>query len=267
MTDPRLSCAVPKDELHGYRAVQENLVLMRKAGELPYGWIVNATRRGYHVPTYKNQADFIRRMAGLYRADVWLRADVYVEVWCESRSIAGVIENTCEELAVSLYPAGGFSSLTLAYEAAQQIAADVEDTDKTIEIIYVGDYDPAGVLIDRDIERKLRGHLDDAGVTNTLTFHRLAITAAQIIEFDLPTKLRKAKDTRALYIERTVEAEAMDPNLLRRLLRELVESFMPEGALAVAKVAEESERRGLRVLAGILDDHDDDGDGDGDNDD
>ena len=91
--------------------------------------------------------------------------------------MASVIANDCEELGVSLYPSGGFASLTLPHDAAQQISRFVGGTDKSIEIIYVGDYDPAGVLIDVDIEAKLRKHLiDDCSVTNKLTFHRLAIT-------------------------------------------------------------------------------------------
>jgi hypothetical protein len=56
----------------------------------------------------------------LYRA-LWDQSDNYVEVWCESRSIAGMLEDTCEELCVSLYPTSGFSSLSLAYEAAEII--------------------------------------------------------------------------------------------------------------------------------------------------
>ncbi len=74
---------------------------MRRAGRIPYGWIADATRRGYHVTTYRDAADFIRNVARLYRANMWANSDHYVEVWCESRSIAGVIENVCEELAVS----------------------------------------------------------------------------------------------------------------------------------------------------------------------
>jgi hypothetical protein len=85
-------------------------------------------------------------MAGLYRADLWTSSPCYVEVWCESRSIAGVIERDCEELAVSLYPAGGFSSMTLVYEAAEYIKAEITETGKRPIIIYIGDYDPAGVL-------------------------------------------------------------------------------------------------------------------------
>lgn len=114
MTDPRLAEPVEKSD-RGYRHVQHRITDLRRAGRLPYGWITDATRRGYHVSTFSGAADFVRRMAGLYRADIWRDADTYCEVWCESRSIAGVVEMECEDLAVSLYPAGGFSSITLAY--------------------------------------------------------------------------------------------------------------------------------------------------------
>jgi hypothetical protein len=254
MTNPRLPCAVPKTEKGGYTIVQAHLADMRKRRELPYYWITDATRRGYHVATYCNRADFLRQMAGLYRANAWVSADAYCEVWSESRSMAGVIEDTCEELGVSLYPSGGFSSLTLLYEAAMQIAAEVRDTEKTVEIVYVGDYDPAGVLIDRDIEAKLREHLRSEGVDNPLAFHRLTITPEQIAEYDLPTKPRKEGERRAPHIAETVEAEAMDPTILRTMLRDLVESFMPPRALEVTRVAEESERDYLRMLADLEED-------------
>jgi hypothetical protein len=68
MTDPRLSCAVEKSE-KGYRHVQHQLSEMRKKGLVPYDWIVDGTRRGYHVATYDGASDFIRRMAGAYRAN------------------------------------------------------------------------------------------------------------------------------------------------------------------------------------------------------
>jgi len=50
------------------------------------------------------------------------------------------------------------------------------------------------------------------------------------------------------------------PILLQRL-REKVESFLPPGALLVAKAAEESEKRQLKIFARIATDRDDDADG------
>ena len=245
MTNPRLSVPVEKTEA-GYRKVQDRVVKMRRAGTLPYGWISDTTRRGYHVSTFEGGGDLIARFAGLYRAPVWDEADSHVEVWCESRSIAGVVERDCRELAVSLYPTGGFSSMTLAYQAAEGIRADVDRTGKDrAVVVYVGDYDPAGVLIDVAVERELRAHLP--GVD--LVMRRIAINEDQIEAFDLPAKPRKETERRRRDIHATVEAEAMPAGTLRGLLRDAVESYLPAGALDAVKVAEESERAGLRRLA------------------
>lgn len=246
MTNPRLAEPVEKSE-RGYRHVQDRVVKLRRSGAIPYGWISDATRRGYFTSTFAGPGDFIRRMAGHYRADLWAQSDWYCEVWCESRSIAGVIQDTCRDLAVSLYPAGGFSSLTLAYQAAEHMRHACAD--KPITVFYIGDYDPAGVLIDVAIERELRAHLPD---DIDMDFERIAITEEQIEDYDLPTKPRKAGDKRAQHITGTVEAEAMPAHTLCELLREAVEALLPDGALEAAKVAEQSERDGLRALAAGL---------------
>jgi len=55
-----------------------------------------------------------------------------------------------------------------------------------------------------------------------------------------------------LHIAETVEAEAMPANILRTLLRSNIESLLPAGALAAAKVAEESEREQIDRMADLL---------------
>jgi hypothetical protein len=173
---------------------------------------------------------------------LWGQSTYYVEVWCESRSIAGVIEETCEEYAVSLYPAGGFTSLTLAYQSAEYIKRQAKG--KPIRILYIGDHDPAGVLIDGSIENEIRQHLPN----HDITFQRLGINEEQISVYDLPTKPRKEGDKRALHIRETVEAEAMPVSTLTNLLRDAIEKFLPSGQLDVLKTAEQSEREGLIAL-------------------
>lgn len=248
MTNPRLPEPVEKTD-RGYNQVQYQITQMRRDGILPYGWIADATRRGYHVNTFGDRAEFIRRVSGMYRADLWEKADLYCEVWCESRSIAGVIEDDCNDLAVSLYPCGGFASITFAFEGAQAINQRTDDGFLPAEIIFIGDYDPAGVLIDRALETEIRKHLDP---DIELHFHRLAITPAQISYYDLPTKPRNAGDKRALHVQETVEAEAMPAGLLRQLLRDRIEAHLPSDALRIAKIAEESERASLLELANGL---------------
>ena len=246
ITDPRLAEPVPKTD-KGYKQVQARCTVLRRNGSLPYGWLVDSTRRGYHVNTFNGKADFLRRMKGLYRADLWEFADHYCEVWAESRSIAGVIQADCDELAVSLYPCGGFSSITLCYEAAENINVLVDD--KPVTIFYVGDYDPAGVLIDVALERELRHHLRS---DVQLDFRRIGITEQQVLEMDLPRNARKATDKRSSHVTYTVEAEAMPAKLMRELVRSHIESLLPEHALAQAKLVEAEERKGLEILAGVM---------------
>ena len=246
MTDPRLAFPVDKTD-GGYRTVQDRLQKLRRAGVVPYRWIADTSRRGYHVDTFSGAGDFLRRTMGLYRSDLWANSDYYCEVWVESRSLASVIQDDCEELAVSLYPSGGFASISFTFEAASLMNEVVSD--RVAVVYYIGDYDPAGVLIDVSIERELREHLDPRV---DLRFIRLGITPEQIEAYDLPTKPRKAGDQRSLHIETTVEAESMPSRIMRRLLRENVEDLLPEGALEVARVAEESERSLLSIMAGAV---------------
>jgi hypothetical protein len=145
MTDPTLPESVPKTE-KGYKLVQRQLSKLRKENALPYDWITDMSRQGYFTNTFENAADFITSVASSYRGNLWRDAGVHVEVWCESRSIAGVILKVCEEYCVDLYPAGGFSSLTLMHDSAVSIYHQTKGGEIPVHIIYIGDYDPAGVL-------------------------------------------------------------------------------------------------------------------------
>ena len=245
MTDPRLPEPVEKSD-SGYRQVQQRMTTMRRNQTLPYGWISDATRRGFHVSTYRDASEFLQSVASHYRGDLWQHADAHVEVWTESRSIAGVIQKDCRELAVSLYPCGGFTSISLAYQAADGINAALKNRDDPAVILYVGDYDPSGVLIDKSLESELRMHLRPE---IELQFRRIGITHEQIQEYDLPTKPRKDTDKRSLHIAETVEAEAMPAGIMRQLLRDAINEYLPARALESIKAAEESERQIIRMFA------------------
>ena len=246
MTDPRLDEPVEKSD-RGYRHVQSRCVKLRRAGLIPYNWIADLSRQGYFTNTFDDAGDFIRQMGGLYRADLWRDADVKCEVWAESRSIASVMLTDCKELAVDLYPCGGFSSLSFVHAAAQ--SHNARHDSKPLVVIYVGDFDPAGVLIDVALKRELREHLRS---DIDLDFRRIGINEEQVEVYDLPTKPRKDGDKRSQHVTYSVEAEAMPARDLRYLLRSEVESMLPEGALHTAKVAEQSERQHLRNMAAMF---------------
>jgi hypothetical protein len=246
MTDPRLPEPVEKSG-RGYRHVQARCVVLRRNGRLPYVWIADLSRRGYFVNTVADASDFVTQMSGLYRADLWRDANCLCEGWAESRSIASVLTTDCATLAVDLYPCGGFSSLSFVHEAAE--SRNHSGDDRRLKVIYVGDFDPVGVLIDVALERELRLHMNSA---IDMDFIRIAINEDQVEAYDLPTKPRKDGDKRWRHIAYTVEAEAMPAKTLRAILRDQVEALLPPDALAVVKVAEQAEREHLRKMAAML---------------
>ena len=227
----------------GYKQILFRLGKMRVEGRLPYEWITDATRLGFHVDTFKDAADFQRRVASLYRSDIWRDTAEHVEVWVESRSLAGILRETCADLAVSLYPCAGFSSLSQEYSAAHQMAASRK---AVASILYVGDYDPGGETIVDALQRKLGAHLANLGMG--LEFQRLGLTKAQVERYGLPTAPRKAGERRKPEITESTEAEALDSNVLRSMVRDAVLAYLPAGRLEAARIADESERRFIRKL-------------------
>ena len=87
--------------------VQKISVDMRRARALPYGWIEDSSRRAYWNTGYAGVGSFAEAAASIYRRDYWDSTDTLVEVWCESRSLAGVLGQVCREYVVPLFPAGG----------------------------------------------------------------------------------------------------------------------------------------------------------------
>ena len=107
----------------------------------------------------------------------------------------------------------------------------------------MGDYDQAGVLIDRSIEKDLRGFLEDW--PGELSFERLAVNDEQIDSMGLPTRPPKASDARSPEVRRAVEAEAIPAPAMREIVTAALQGLIPERVLTVEKLVEEQERQDI----------------------
>ena len=105
----------------GYQQLQKATVDMRDTKALPYAWIEDSSRHAYWNTGYAGLGNFAEAAALLYRRDYWGSTGTIVEVWCESRSLAGVLGGVCREYVVPLFPSSGFSSLSFLYQASTLI--------------------------------------------------------------------------------------------------------------------------------------------------
>jgi hypothetical protein len=225
----------------GYRQVQNDLVLLRRAGDLPYYWLADNTRWQRKPTTYNGIEAALEETARFYRKDLWADADVYTEIWLEKDALSGVIYPVTSAYDVPLMVARGYASLSFLHSAAEYI----NQLEVPSYIYHLGDFDPSGVNAGEKIEETLRELAPDA----ELFFERVAVTETQIAAWDLPTRPTKATDSRAKHFgDISVELDAIEPDRLRSIVRDAIEQHLPKHQFNVLKVAEESERELLRAM-------------------
>ncbi len=151
--------------------------------QLPWGWITDGTRWMHKSVRYGSVEEALEATTRHYRRDYWRELDEYVEVWLEKDALAGVLFRVTDEWGVPLMVTRGFASLSYVHNAAETI----ERVGKPTHIYYFGDYDPSGVEIDRNLERRLR----EFAPYSEIHFERVAVRREQIDEYDLPTRPTK----------------------------------------------------------------------------
>jgi hypothetical protein len=228
----------------GYRKVQHALAEMRRAGALPYHWIADNTRWQRKPTTFSSIEEALNDTARFYRKSLWHDANAYVEIWLEKDALAGVLMPVTVQYDVSLMVTRGYSSLSFLHTAAEHIAALAVPT----FIYHFGDFDPSGVNAGLKIEQTLR----EMAPTAEIQFERVAVTARQIAEMDLPTRPTKSTDTRAKgFGDISVELDAIAPDALRGLAEQVIQRHLPAEQLDVLLAAEASEKQLLRGLVGM----------------
>ena len=132
--------------------MQNDLTLMRRAGNLPYRWLADNTRWQRKPDTFNSPAEALRETARFYRKALWADADAYVEIWLEKDALAGVVYPITSMFDVPLMVARGYASLSFQHSAAEHI----DGLDVPTFIYHFGDYDPSGVNAAEKIEETLR---------------------------------------------------------------------------------------------------------------
>ncbi len=225
--------------------VQTDLVEVRRAGWLPYGWLADNTRWQRKPQTFSSIGQALADTTRFYRKSLWHDADAYVEIWLEKDALAGVVMPITSECDVPLMVARGYASLSFLHGAAEYIAA----LDVPTYIYHLGDFDPSGVNAGEKIEQTLRELAPRADIQ----FERIAVNIEQIERWDLPTRPTKTTDSRAKgFGDISVELDAIEPSALRSLVRTCIETHLPADQLRVLQVAEDSERRALHDIVGRL---------------
>ena len=238
---------VEKDE-RGYRHVQRACTWLRlETAWVPRGFIVDSTRWMRKPRTHHSLSGLLEYTVQTYRRALWDDQEVYVEIWREKDAVAGVLYHETSKWDVPLMAARGFSSITFLQEAA----ADIEAEEKPAYLYYFGDHDPSGLHVDRSIERRLL----EFAPGSEIYFERVAVTEAQIEEYDLPMRSTKKSDSRSKnFVGDSVEVDAIKPEELRRICERCITQHIDDDVLKRTETIEAAERETLQAIVDRLGD-------------
>jgi hypothetical protein len=225
---------VPNTE-RSYKNVGVIVSDARLAGLIDWGMIKDRGREMIQNPHWDDPADFLKNVTPQYRFDLWEDQPRYVEVMVEKQALEGVLIPVCRSLDVPFTANKGYSSSSAMYEASKRYLRRAEQ-DKELYVIYLGDHDPSGIDMTRDILDRLdlfvktslgRRANEDSGIE----VKRIALNMDQIEELKPPENPAKITDSRAAkYIQRfggsSWELDAIEPARLAKLVTNAIARLM-----------------------------------------
>jgi hypothetical protein len=232
------------------------LTKARKDGRVDYDWIVDRSRASYTSLLWDDMNELAATFEDdlmNYRTDWWSGQPKYVEIWSEKDTITGSIEPVREEFGLRVDANRGFNSTSNLHAAAERLMWKQRRENKDVIILYLGDWDPSGVDMERDLRDRLREETPELEVTIV----RVGILKSDIRDYNLPPLRVKSTDSRAKGFIRKhgkncVELDALSPAVLRRRLRAVIQKLIEPRAWERARVAEEAQRVTNERIAAVV---------------
>jgi hypothetical protein len=85
-----------------YQRVSKIITDLRRAGRIPWEWIVDKTRPTYRPSVWQNPKEYGKAIKCSYRKDYWQDQPALVEIWSEKDTISGVIAPVTDELGITV---------------------------------------------------------------------------------------------------------------------------------------------------------------------
>lgn len=137
----------------------------RLAGRLDWDYIVDRTRNIEIPSSWDSPASIIRAAAESYYVDRWVGQPYRVEVWVEKDALGGVIERACDDDRVPWFSCRGYTSQSSIWGAAQRFNGYIQQGQIPV-VLHLGDHDPSGIDMTRDIRERLELFMDGDHLRN-----------------------------------------------------------------------------------------------------
>ena len=217
-----------------YAKLSGLLVKGRMAGIVDWDAIEDRIRVPFIPYSVDDIEDAIQDTIDQYRLDRQDGQKVYVELWVEKDALSGVLKRITSHYHINLMVNRGYSSCTAMHDAYERIVRAINDGRKAF-ILYLGDHDPSGLDMVRDIKERLEGfglnYVGDYEDDEGFTVRHIGLTDEQVKKYNPPSNPAKFSDPRAKdYIQKygkvSWEVDALNPKILNKLVEDNVEELI-----------------------------------------
>lgn len=223
-----------------YKGLSSRTAKARREGTFPA--LIDRTRRVERPPSWEGPGAALGALTRQYRRDRTAGQEVALYLGVEKAGIIAQLSAWFSPLGVGIFATGGYASQTFADELPAEVAAD----GRPAVLIYAGDFDPSGEDISRDFVARTGcwSHVE-----------RVALTADQVDEYDLPPEPGKAGDSRAAaFVARhgrlvQVEVDALPVGVLRQLYADAIARWWDDDVHQRVLELEREDSSTLGVLA------------------
>jgi hypothetical protein len=236
-----------------YKRLGEVVGDARLAGLIDWSHLEDRTRWLRANGHWTHPAAIVHASAQQFAVDKWSRQPLRPIVLVEKDALLGTVAATCQTNDVPYFACRGYTSLSEAWSLAYHELKHYVASDQTPVLFHLGDHDPSGLDMTRDLRDRLT-----LFVGHAVEVRRLALNFDQIQQYNPPPNPAKTEDSRfdgyaAEFGTECWELDALAPPVLAGLVAEAIDGVRDPAIWAEDLATEQAGRRRLVSVANHFD--------------
>lgn len=201
-----------------YKRLGSVMTDARLAGIVDWNAIEDRARNLQTFSSWDCPESIVGVCSDAFALDLWKNQPHYIETWVEKEALIGVLARPCGKWRVNHFACKGYTSASEMWDGGWNRLRGKKKEGKDVTIIHLGDHDPSGIDMTRDIQERM-----SLFVGGPVEILRIALNMDQVEEYNPPPNPAKMTDSRFEgYVEKfgeeSWELDALPPNTIADLI-------------------------------------------------
>lgn len=236
-----------ENTMNSYKRIENIINDARLSGLIDWYSVTDRTRNMRCNSHWDNPSQIIRSAVQQYAIDLREGQPNYIEVWVEKEALVEVVAKACRKLDVPYFACRGYVSQSEMWAASRRFKEKAGMGGEP-HIIHLGDHDPSGIDMTRDIQERM--DLFEAYPE----VHRIALNLDQIETYNPPPNPAKLTDSRCsgymkLYGNESWELDALNPKSINDLIEAQIAELTDWDKLEEKQAEQDAQKKTLQKYA------------------